>query len=70
MIMLIMLINMLMIVIVDFQDPKSLQLLAGLVEAAMKSPLRGRFGNFSVFFLVDLRFLVRKILERLDDQIK
>ena len=50
MIMLIMLINMLMIVIVDFQDPKSLQLLAGLVEAAMKSPLRGRFGNFSVFF--------------------
>ena len=27
--------------IVDLQDPKSLQLLAGLVEAAMKSPLRG-----------------------------
>ena len=27
--------------IVNFQDPKSLQLLAGLVEAAMKSPLRG-----------------------------
>ncbi|MPC82888.1 Tetratricopeptide repeat protein 28 [Portunus trituberculatus] len=24
------------------QDPKSLQLLAGLVEAAMKSPLRGQ----------------------------
>ena len=24
------------------QDPKSLQLLAGLVEAAMKSPLRGK----------------------------
>ena len=27
--------------IVNLQDPKSLQLLAGLVEAAMKSPLRG-----------------------------
>lgn len=25
------------------QDPKSLQLLVGMVEAAMKSPLRGRF---------------------------
>ena len=24
------------------QDPKSMQLLSGLVEAAMKSPLRGR----------------------------
>ena len=24
------------------QDPKSLQLLAGLVEAAMKSPLKGK----------------------------
>ena len=24
------------------QDPKSLQLLAGLVEAAVKSPLRGK----------------------------
>lgn len=28
------------------QDPKSLQLLVGMVEAAMKSPLRGTFGEF------------------------
>ena len=25
------------------QDPKSIQLLAGLIEAAMKSPLKGKF---------------------------
>lgn len=29
------------------QDPKSLQLLVGMVEAAMKSPLRGK--NFCVW---------------------
>lgn len=28
------------------QDPKSLQLLVGMVEAAMKSPLRGTFEDF------------------------
>ena len=36
--------------IVNFQDPKSLQLLAGLVEAAMKSPLRG--DNFYVIMTI------------------
>ena len=36
--------------IVNFQDPKSLQLLAGLVEAAMKSPLRG--DNFYVMMTI------------------
>lgn len=29
------------------QDPKSLQLLVGMVEAAMKSPLRGRLVSFT-----------------------
>lgn len=34
------------------QDPKSLQLLAGLVEAAMKSPLKGeQLNDFWVFLL-------------------
>ena len=32
------------------QDPKSLQLLAGLVEAAMKSPLRGE--NFYMVVII------------------
>ena len=30
------------------QDPKSLQLLAGLVEAAMKSPLKGKYYKYSL----------------------
>ena len=30
------------------QDPKSLQLLAGLVEAAVKSPLRGKVASLGV----------------------
>lgn len=29
------------------QDPKSLQLLVGMVEAAMKSPMRGKHKGFS-----------------------
>ena len=35
------------------QDPKSLQLLAGLVEAAMKSPLRGKMWINAMDYNVD-----------------
>lgn len=43
------------------QDPKSLQLLVGMVEAAMKSPLRGTSRRRSVFSSVRLlRVYVKK----------
>ena len=45
------------------QDPKSLQLLVGMVEAAMKSPLRGRpVGQWQqVHVHVSLRSLCRPV---------
>ena len=47
--------------IVDLQDPKSLQLLAGLVEAAMKSPLRGE--NFCLtIMMMTMTMVVMMIL--------
>ena len=33
------------------QDPKSLQLLAGLIEAAMKSPLKGNIRSYCRYSL-------------------
>lgn len=37
------------------QDPKSLQLLVGMVEAAMKSPLRGKYFFFVNNFFIELQ---------------
>lgn len=46
------------------QDPKSLQLLVGMVEAAMKSPLRGTSRPRSVFSSVRLlRVYVKTAVE-------